>query len=112
MYISAPHIIPTPNLTETPAQTEDSENAITTTDGKKEEQRGWYFSTEQLTFNSHDITEFSCGLEESIEVVRKAFLELGPFDGILGFSQGATLGSILCHLLEKGGEFQKKKMHH
>lgn len=103
MYISAPHVIPAPVV---PAQVEDTENAgETTPDAKTEEQRGWYFSTEQLTFNSHDVTDFSCGLEESIEVVRKAFEELGPFDGILGFSQGAALGSILCDLLEKGGEF-------
>ncbi len=103
VYISAPHIIPIPN---SPAavENEDAGNAeVTTPDAKVEEQRGWYFSTEQLTFNSHDATDYSWGLEESIEVVRKAFEELGPFDGILGFSQGAALGSILCHLLTKGG---------
>lgn len=103
MYISAPHLIPIQ-----PSESVEAEDVgnvkSTLVEEKTEEQRGWYFSTDKLTFNSHDSTEFSWGLEESIEVVRKAFEELGPFDGILGFSQGAALGSILCHLLEKGGE--------
>lgn len=101
VYISAPHLIPS-TIT---VKEENTENVqVVSAIGKVEEQRGWYFSTEQLTFNSHDVTDFSSGLQESIEVVRKAFEELGPFDGILGFSQGATLASILCYLLEKEGK--------
>ena len=106
VYINAPHLIPISSNSAPTAQSVEAGTTETTPDGKVEEQRGWYFSTEQLTFNSHDATDFSWGLEESIEVVRKAFEELGPFDGILGFSQGAALGSILCHLLTKGGECQ------
>lgn len=97
VYISAPHLIPT-------SPTAISNETQVISDEKTEEQRGWYFSTEALTFNSHDATDFSWGLKESIEVISRAFEELGPFDGILGFSQGAALGSILCHLLEKGGK--------
>lgn len=101
MYISAPHLIPASSA----IQDESMETLqAVPANGKVEEQRGWYFSTEQLTFNSHDETDFSWGLQESINVVSKAFEELGPFDGILGFSQGAALGSILCYMLEKGGE--------
>ncbi|XP_032777234.2 esterase OVCA2 [Daphnia magna] len=99
VYISAPHLIPASSA----IQDESMETLqAVPANGKVEEQRGWYFSTEQLTFNSHDETDFSWGLQESINVVSKAFEELGPFDGILGFSQGAALGSILCYMLEKG----------
>ena len=100
VYISAPHLIPA-------SPTAISNETQVISDEKTEEQRGWYFSTEALTFNSHDATDFSWGLKESIEVISRAFEELGPFDGILGFSQGAALGSILCHLLEKGGKTTK-----
>jgi hypothetical protein len=104
VYISAPHLIPATSSPAISSETQDNENVEVKPDEKTEEQRGWYFSTEALTFNSHDVTNFSWGLQESIDVISKAFEELGPFDGILGFSQGAALGSILCHLLEKGGE--------
>lgn len=88
VYINAPHLIPIAN---------DANET-------SEEQRAWYFSTEALTFNSHDQTDYSWGLEESVKMIGQAFQEQGPFDGILGFSQGAALASILCHKLERGGK--------
>lgn len=104
MYISAPHIIPQVSH---PSNGTPEENPSDPTEGnaeeKVQEQRGWYFSKPELTFNSHDYTDFSWGLEESLEVIQKAFEELGPFDGILGFSQGACLASMLCYMHEKGG---------
>lgn len=45
----------------------------------------------------------SCvGLEESLQAVAKAFCELGPFNGILGFSQGAALVAMICALKQRG----------
>jgi len=38
------------------------------------------------------------GLEESIDNLRSVWETQGPFDGILGFSQGGLMASILCHL--------------
>jgi predicted esterase len=35
------------------------------------------------------------GLEDSLEKVERMFLNEGPFDGVLGFSQGATLTTVL-----------------
>lgn len=106
MYISAPHIIPPANCgSVTSEENADADLPDGNTEEKLQEQRGWYFSKQELTFNSHDVTDFSWGLDESLEVIRKAFEELGPFDGILGFSQGACLGSMLCYMLEKGGIF-------
>jgi len=103
VYISAPHLIPvTKNIETENAEDKDSNPAV----GKNDEQRGWYFSTPELTFNSHDKTEFCHGLQDSVDTVKRAFEELGPFDGILGFSQGAALASILCDLLSKGGIYK------
>ena len=39
------------------------------------------------------------GLDDSLQLVEKTLKEHGPFDGIVGFSQG---GSLCSHLLESG----------
>ena len=36
------------------------------------------------------------GLQESLQRVRQKIEDDGPFDGIFGFSQGATLAAMLC----------------
>lgn len=41
------------------------------------------------------------GLDESIKEIKKFFIENGPFQGILGFSQGACLVSLLCALKQR-----------
>ncbi|KAL2095291.1 hypothetical protein ACEWY4_010010 [Coilia grayii] len=70
-----------------------------------ESPRGWWFSdTQQRSFNAGQECEASLGLEESVEVVRSAVREQGPFDGILGFSQGAALVAMLLAMQEQGHE--------
>jgi predicted esterase len=36
------------------------------------------------------------GLDESLALARQTIADHGPFDGVLGFSQGATLAALLC----------------
>jgi len=38
------------------------------------------------------------GWETSWEYLQKVFHDLGPFDGVLGFSQGAAVAAALCQL--------------
>lgn len=67
-----------------------------------EDQRGWWFSdVHARSFNARQECESSLGLEESIEAVKAALKDLGPFSGILGFSQGAALVAMLCALQEQ-----------
>eukprot|EP00940_MAST-03C_sp_MAST-3C-sp2_P002430 g2430.t1 len=42
------------------------------------------------------------GLDRSIEYLKELNAEKGPFDGVVGFSQGAALASVLCkkHTIE------------
>ncbi|GCB85699.1 hypothetical protein scyTo_0026326, partial [Scyliorhinus torazame] len=69
----------------------------------EEDARGWWFSDPgEESFNALDHVETSKGLEESLETVSKAMVELGPFDGILGFSQGAAFVSMICALKQQG----------
>ena len=43
------------------------------------------------------------GLDESVARVKRCVADDGPFDGVLGFSQGATLAALLC--LSEPGRF-------
>jgi len=38
------------------------------------------------------------GWETTIDFLRKVFINQGPFDGILGFSQGAVLSGLMCSI--------------
>mmetsp|Transcript_21755 Transcript_21755/g.30261 ORF Transcript_21755/g.30261 Transcript_21755/m.30261 type:complete len:260 (+) Transcript_21755:173-952(+) len=42
------------------------------------------------------------GWEESVELVRQTLIHSGPFDGVLGFSQGGSLASLICHMQQSG----------
>lgn len=63
--------------------------------------RGTPCSTRAWWYGEDD--DPSAGLETSVEVVAKALEEFGPFDGVLGYSQGASLVGLLS-----SEEFQKK----
>ncbi|EFA83197.1 DUF341 family protein [Heterostelium album PN500] len=38
------------------------------------------------------------GWEQTLDYLRNIFIKKGPFDGIMGFSQGAVLSSLLCSI--------------
>ncbi|OAL34233.1 hypothetical protein AYO20_06488 [Fonsecaea nubica] len=46
------------------------------------------------------------GLEEGLETVAKVLESEGPFDGVIGFSQGACLAAMVASLLEGGSRKQ------
>ncbi|XP_067255294.1 esterase OVCA2 [Chanodichthys erythropterus] len=95
VYISAPHQVPA-------IQNETNQEPEKSARSGEEDQRGWWFSDVQArSFNAKQECESSLGLEESIEAVKTAVKDLGPFDGILGFSQGAALVAMLCALQEQ-----------
>ncbi|XP_019903386.1 esterase OVCA2 isoform X2 [Esox lucius] len=73
--------------------------------GSDESPRGWWFSdTQARSFDARQQCQASLGLEESVEAVRVAVRSMGPFDGVLGFSQGAALVAMLCSLQEHNQE--------
>ncbi|XP_062870433.1 esterase OVCA2 [Trichomycterus rosablanca] len=93
IYMNAPHQIPSSNASQV------QENCTKISD---EDQRGWWFSDVQAhSFDARQECESSLGLEDSLEAVRTAVKDLGPFHGILGFSQGAALVAMVCALQEQ-----------
>ncbi|KAM9257443.1 esterase OVCA2 [Cariama cristata] len=63
--------------------------------------RGWWFSGPG-TFEAGEVAAAPAGLEESLSAVAAALAEHGPFDGLLGFSQGAALAAMVCALRARG----------
>ncbi|KAK2163287.1 hypothetical protein LSH36_82g02012, partial [Paralvinella palmiformis] len=91
VFITAPNIVPPlPDVDEAGQQCPD--------------QRGWWFSRQDEYFNAHDKSTCAKGYQQSLEVITNAFREQGPFDGVLGFSQGASMLSLLCGLQQHQGQ--------
>ncbi|XP_028615256.1 esterase OVCA2 isoform X3 [Grammomys surdaster] len=69
----------------------------------EEQPRGWWFSEEEAAvFSALEEPTVCRGLEEALETVAQALDTLGPFDGLLGFSQGAALAAFVCALGQAG----------
>ncbi|KAG8198280.1 hypothetical protein JTE90_021534 [Oedothorax gibbosus] len=60
----------------------------------------WWFCDETNNFSSLTECEVAKGFKESIDLISQTFKTLGPFDGILGFSQGAAIVALICCLKE------------
>ncbi|GJJ78200.1 hypothetical protein EMPS_10559 [Entomortierella parvispora] len=86
VYVTAPHVVPIPTLS-TPEEREEDELENL---GPEATPYGWW--TGQTHYK---------GFEESLDQLRQVLEKQGPFDGILGFSQGATMASLLQLLLER-----------
>ncbi|EFJ10056.1 hypothetical protein SELMODRAFT_128834 [Selaginella moellendorffii] len=50
---------------------------------------------------NHDFTEYT-GFDETVQFIANFMENNGPFDGLLGFSQGSILSSALVGMQEKG----------
>ncbi|XP_066219621.1 esterase OVCA2 isoform X1 [Saccopteryx leptura] len=69
----------------------------------EEQLRGWWFSEQEAdVFSALQEPTVCRGLEEALETVAQALNKLGPFDGLLGFSQGAALAALVCALGQAG----------
>lgn len=63
---------------------------------------GWWFSRCDDYFKAQDESNCIKGFEECLGAIKTEFEENGPFDGILGFSQGAAMLGLICGLQQQG----------
>ncbi|TMS37053.1 hypothetical protein L596_004071 [Steinernema carpocapsae] len=92
-FVDAPHV---PVV---PAQSNGESSS-----GAKDDKytpRAWWFSKAQKTFSSWDETEIAEGFEFSVRDVLQYIKENGPYDGIMGFSQGACMTHLLATMNKK-----------
>uniref|UniRef100_A0A8C4LNJ1 Esterase OVCA2 n=1 Tax=Equus asinus TaxID=9793 RepID=A0A8C4LNJ1_EQUAS len=69
----------------------------------EEQTRGWWFSEQEAdVFSALKEPTVCRGLKEALGTVAQALSQLGPFDGLLGFSQGAALAAVVCALGQAG----------
>lgn len=69
----------------------------------EDQPRGWWFSEQEADVFSALEEPTACrGLEAALDTVAQALNTLGPFDGLLGFSQGAALAAFVCALSQAG----------
>ncbi|CEF69267.1 UPF0483 protein CG5412 [Strongyloides ratti] len=96
-FITGPLI---PNIpSDKDSQSTDNDESTVTELGP----RAWWFSKVEETFSSRDVCDVAIGFDKSVKEVTDYIKEKGPFDGLLGFSQGASM----VHLLTSMG-YQKK----
>lgn len=70
--------------------------------GGDEDSRSWWFNAEDNTFSGKCLGGPALGFEETLKLVEKVVEEHGPFDGFMGFSQGACLVGLLAAMQQKG----------
>ena len=64
--------------------------------------RSWWFNAEDNTFSGKCLGGPAIGFEETLRLVENIVSEHGPYDGFMGFSQGACLVGLLAAMQQKG----------
>ncbi|KAH8383047.1 hypothetical protein KR009_006510 [Drosophila setifemur] len=85
VFISAPHVA---------APLESSAEPVP-------EQRSWWANKDDGTFKGTNKGGPAFGFQESLRSVEEAWRTQGPFQGLLGFSQGACFVGLICGLAKK-----------
>ncbi|XP_030369356.1 esterase GA18864 [Scaptodrosophila lebanonensis] len=65
------------------------------------EQRSWWANKDDGSFKGTNKGGPAYGFQESLRVVEEAWKKDGPFQGLLGFSQGACFVGLICGLAKK-----------
>ncbi|KAF9406509.1 hypothetical protein HW555_013152 [Spodoptera exigua] len=84
VFMSAPHVV-----------------GDSTGRGDEDTARSWWFNAEDNTYSGKCLGGPAIGFEQTLEAIRLAVVEHGPFDGLMGFSQGACLVGILASMQQK-----------
>ncbi|XP_041968059.1 esterase CG5412 [Aricia agestis] len=76
---------------------------VATDDGTGDEDaRSWWFNAEDNSFSGKCLGGPAIGFEDTLNLIKEVVEEYGPFDGFMGFSQGACLVGILAAMQQKG----------
>lgn len=110
VFLTAPHSVHSVNgeaskQSNTIQHIEDSDTKTTIDpDESNDDARSWWFNSDDHTFKGTNKNGPAYGFDDSIRALEQAWQMLGPFQGILGFSQGACLVGLVCNLSMRGSE--------
>eukprot|EP00698_Gefionella_okellyi_P004718 TRINITY_DN14313_c0_g1_i1.p1 TRINITY_DN14313_c0_g1~~TRINITY_DN14313_c0_g1_i1.p1 ORF type:complete len:244 (-),score=23.35 TRINITY_DN14313_c0_g1_i1:128-823(-) len=93
IFADAPHVIPPLSQTTTP-----TDNATESVTSSQHSRRAWLIAHGPPMLDETQYLTQQFGWEQSLPVLQSIIREQGPFDGVLGFSQGAAVTSVLCAL--------------
>ncbi|ORX50868.1 hypothetical protein DM01DRAFT_1408863 [Hesseltinella vesiculosa] len=93
VHITAPHPIQPKSFSTVQERTREEETKLT----KEKQLFGWWYPQRYKPL----LDNGTCvGTRETLDYLKRVMAEKGPFDGVLGFSQGACLAACLAGLLE------------
>lgn len=113
MFVTAPHkiVVSQPNDSKLQSSSADDESDSKHSKESTErldivdiDQRSWWSNKDDGTFKGTNKNGPAFGFDESLRIVEDAWENLGPFHGLLGFSQGACFVGLLCNLSMRGSK--------
>lgn len=114
VFITAPHNVTIPaasadNSSMSSDSAEDDGNNSKVSDdnasGEGDNQRSWWSNKDDGTFKGTNKNGPAFGFNDSLRAVEEAWQTQGPFQGLLGFSQGACFVGLLCNLSTRGSMY-------
>lgn len=72
------------------------------------EQLSWWSNKDDGSFKGTNKNGPAFGFQDSLKLVEEAWKSQGPFQGLLGFSQGACFVGLICGLAKKKRKLLKK----
>lgn len=107
--MTAPHTVQSANGEASKEQSNtiqriDETDASTEPTESNSDARSWWFNSDDRTFKGTNKNGPAFGFDDSIRALEQAWQVLGPFQGILGFSQGACLVGLVCNLSMRGSK--------
>jgi predicted esterase len=76
---------------------------LTPEDEVDENQRSWWFNADDGSFKGTNVGGPAFGFEDSLKLVEEVWSK-GNFQGIIGFSQGASFASLICSMSQRNCE--------
>lgn len=71
------------------------------------DQLSWWFNKDDGSFKGTNKNGPAFGFQESLKLVEDTWKNQGPFQGLLGFSQGACFVGLICGLAKKKCKLKK-----
>ncbi|CAH1399083.1 unnamed protein product [Nezara viridula] len=88
-YVTAPHSI------------KPLSNELNNTINDDYDYRTWWYTGADKTYLSKLPSDIDEGFDDSLEFLKQFIKDNGPFDGLLGFSQGGALAALICFLIKR-----------